>query len=65
MVFKPDHFKLYCPAVHIIENIIHHVDKTKYLGYMFNNDNKDDVEMLRQLRLLYMPSNKILRMLHL
>ena len=29
---------------------------------MFTNDKQDDVEMLRQLRLLYMQANKILRM---
>ena len=38
--------------------------KTKYLGYMFTNDKQDDVKMLRQLRLLYMRSNKILRMFY-
>ena len=31
---------------------------------MFTNDKQDDVEMLRQLRLLYMRSNKIIRMLY-
>ena len=29
---------------------------------MFTNDKQDDVEMLRHLRLLYMRSNKIIRM---
>ena len=31
---------------------------------MFTNDKQDDVEMLRQLRLLYMQSNKIIRMFY-
>ena len=31
---------------------------------MFTNGTQDDVEMLRQLRLLYMRSNKIIRMSH-
>ena len=31
---------------------------------MFTNEKQDDVEMLRQLSLLYMRSNKIIRMLH-
>ena len=31
---------------------------------MFTNDKQDDVEMLRQLRLLYMRSNEIIRMFH-
>ena len=33
MVFKPNRFKLYCPAVYLNENIIDYVEKTKYLGY--------------------------------
>ena len=57
-------FKLYCPAVYFNGNIIDYVEKTKYLGYMFTNDKQDDVEMLRQLRLLYMRSNKIIRMFY-
>ena len=32
---------------------------------MFTNDKQDDVEMLRQLRLLYTRSNKIIRMFYL
>ena len=52
MAFKPNRFKLYCPAVYLNGNIIDYVEKTKYLGYMFTNDKQDDVEMLRQLRLL-------------
>ena len=35
-----------------------------YILYMFTNDKQDDVKMLKQLRLLYMRSNKILRMFH-
>ena len=31
---------------------------------MLTNDKQDDVEMLRQLRLLYMRSNKIIRMFY-
>ena len=64
IVFKPNRFKLYCPAVYLKGNIIDYVGKTKYLGYMFTNDKQDDVEMLRQLRLLYMRSNKIIRMFY-
>ena len=64
MIFKPNRFKLYCPAVYLNGNIIDYVEKTKYLGYMFTNDKQDDVEMLRQLRLLYMRSNKIIRMFY-
>ena len=61
MIFKLNRFKMYCPAVYLNGNIIDYVEKTKYLGYMYTNDKQDDVEMLRQLRLLYMQSNKIIR----
>ena len=32
---------------------------------MFTNDKEEDVEMLRQLRLLYMPPNKIISMFYI
>ena len=53
MVFKPNRFTLYCLAVNLNGNIIDYVEKTKYIGHMFTNDKQDDVELLRQLRLLY------------
>ena len=59
MVFKPNQFKLYLNGI-----TIDYVEKTKYLGYMFTNDKQDNVEMLRQLRLLYMRLNKIIRMFY-
>ena len=64
IVFKQNRFKLYCSAVYLNGNIIDYVEKTKYLGYMFTNDKQNDVEMLRQLRLLYMRSNKIIGMFY-
>ena len=54
MVFKPNCFKLNCSAVYLNGNIINYPKKTKHLAYMFTNDKQDDVEMLGQLRLLYM-----------
>ena len=56
MVFKPNRFKYYCPAVYLNGNIINYV-KEKYLGYKFTNDKQDNAGMLRQLRLLYMRTN--------
>ena len=37
MIFKPNRFKLYCPAVYLNGNIINYLGKTKYLGYIFTN----------------------------
>ena len=48
MAFKPNRFKLYCPAVYLDGNIINYVEKTKYLRYMFTNDKQEDVAMLRK-----------------
>ena len=63
MIFKSSQFN--CTAQLCSNgNIIDYVEKTQYLGYMFTDDKQDDVEMLRHLRLLYMRSNKIIRMLH-
>ena len=42
-------------------SIIDYIEKTIFLIYMFTNDKQDDVEMLRQLRLLY-NYNKMIRM---
>ena len=50
--------------MYLNESIINDVEKTKYLRYMYTNDKQDNVEMLRQLRLLYMRSSKILLMVH-
>ena len=58
MVFKQNRFKLYCPAVYLNGNITNYVETSTHLGYMFTNDKQDDVEMVRQLCLLYMRSNK-------
>ena len=34
MIIKQNLFKLHSPAVHLNENIIDYIEKTKYLGYM-------------------------------
>ena len=51
MLFKLNRFKFYYPLLN--GNIINYVENTKYLRYMCTNDKQNDVEMLRQLRLLY------------
>ena len=35
LVFKPNQFKLYFPAVYLTGNIIDYVEKTKYLRYIY------------------------------
>ena len=41
--------------------LLAYVDSVKYLGFMFNPDSKDDVDIQRQLRTFYVRSNTILR----
>ena len=41
---------------------ISYTDSIKYLGYIFSNNNNDDTEMLRQMRLLYCRSNRLVRL---
>ena len=36
----------------------------KYLGFTFSSDQKDDKDLLRQLRLLYTKSNRLLRLFY-
>ena len=36
--------------------------ESKYLGIVFSASSQDDTDMLRQMRLLYAKSNKLLRM---
>ena len=53
--------KLYCPNVRLDCNISEYISCTKYLGFTFNMNSQDDDDMLRQMRTLYIRSNKILR----
>ena len=58
--FKPKNSKLSCPSVRLDSNILEYSSQTKYLGFMFNTNAQDDEDMLRQMRTLYIRSNKLL-----
>ena len=62
IAFTPKLYKLILPSLHINYLSISYTDSIKYLGYMFSSNNSDDTEMLRQMRLLYCRSNRLLRM---
>ena len=64
IVFKPKNNKLYCPNVRLDRNILEYISCTKYLGFTFNMNSQDDDDMLRQMRTLYIRSNKLLRTFH-
>ena len=62
IVYKPKNYKLFCPSVNIGSEPLRFVNETKYLGFTFCSLNKDDKDILRQMRSVYARSNRILRM---
>ena len=60
-VFKPKAYKLYLPTVFIGSDALKFITESKYLGFTFSDSKSDDCDMLRQMRLLYAKSNKLLR----
>ena len=61
VVFKSKSNKLYCPTVSLDCDILEYTAYTKYLGFIFSMNVQDDDDMLRQMRTLYIRSNKLLR----
>ena len=64
VTFKPKNSKLSCPSVRLDNNILEYISQTKFLGFIFNTNAQDDEEMLRQMRTLYIRSNKLIRTFH-
>ena len=64
MVFKPKSYKLSCPRLYMDNQLLKYTDDLKYLGFTFSSDQKDDKDLLRQLRLLYTKSNRLLRLFY-
>ena len=62
VAFLPKLYKLALPVLHINSMPISYTDSIKYLEYIFSNNNSDDAEMLRQTRLLYRRSNRLVRL---
>ena len=61
LVFRPAKYKLFCPHVHIGNAQPEFVYAAKYLGFMICENKNNYCDMLRQLRTLYVKSNKIIR----
>ena len=62
--FNIKKIKIVCPNVTLDNNALEYIDRTKYLGFMFNSNGQDDKDMLRQMRNLHIPPNKLLRSFH-
>ena len=61
VAFTPKLFKLRFPELNINAALIPYTDSIKYLGFTFTNSHKDDNDMLRQMRMLYARSNRLVR----
>ena len=44
--------------------VLKYADNVKYLGFTFSTDQKDDNDILRQLRMLYTKSNRLVSLFH-
>ena len=44
--------------------LLEYIDDIKYLGFTFSSGQKDDKDLLRQLRLLYIKSSRLLRLFY-
>ena len=62
MVFKSNSYKLSCPRLCMDNQLLKYTDDIKYLGFIFSSDQKDDNNLLRQLKMLYTESNRLLRL---
>ena len=60
----PKSFKLFFPILYINTAPIPYIDSLKYLGFIFTSNHKDDSDMLRQIRMLYVRSNRLVRLFH-
>ena len=57
IVFKPKSYKLSCLRLFMDKQLLKYTDDIKNVGFTFSSDQKDDKDLLRQLRLLYTESN--------
>ena len=64
VAFTPKLFKLRFPELNINAALITYTDSIKYLGFTFTNSHKDDNDMLRQMRMLYARSKRLVRLFH-
>ena len=53
MVFKPILYKLSCPRIYMDNQLLKYTDDYNYLSFTFSSYQKDDKDLLRRLRMLY------------
>ena len=61
IVFRSKRYKLCCPTVSLHSDKLNRIPETEYLGYLLSKDQSDDKDIAKQIRTLYIRSNKLLR----
>ena len=62
VAFTPKHYKLLLPSLFMNSLPILYDDSIKYLGFIFTSNNCDDSDILKQMRMLYCRSNRLVRL---
>ena len=62
VAFTPKHYKLSLPPLFMNSLPIMYTDSIKYLGFTFTSNNCDDADILKQMRMLYCRSNRLVRL---
>ena len=60
--FTPKHYNLVLPSLFMNSMPILYADSIKYLGFIFTSNNCDDSDILKQMRMLYCRSNRLVRL---
>ena len=61
VAFTPKHYKLSLPSLFMNSLLILYADSIKYLCFIFTSNNCDDSDILKQMRMLYCRSNRLVR----
>ena len=62
VAFTPKPYKLLLPSLFMNSLPILYADSIKYLGFIFASNNRDDSDILKQMRMLYCRPNHIVRL---
>ena len=62
VVFRPKRYEIFCPPVYLHREKLSRIHETTYLGCFLSDDQRDDVEIFKPIRTLYIRSNISLRM---
>ena len=63
MIFTPRSYKRFIPQLYLNKLSVLYTDSTSYLGYTFSSNNYNDIDMLKQMRMLYCRSNRLVKLL--